>query len=415
VGPRQPRAAILAISHYLPVPIDSGGAVRIDGIVRSLRRSWDVRLLLSVVDGADERGLAAWAEELGVELELHPRDRPALTSARRWAQAIGRGAPPWVLEEHNDAIADRATELIAEIPTVLLLDDYTAMYAQDIRRAAPDAVIIADKHRVLGATPPAGPEPGASWSAGGIRRRVHGALGTTLTRRFERGALRSIDAVAVTSAEESDRLEHLYGRVADAVIPSAVDALDVRAQEPGGRDIAWLGLLDYEPNLAGLRRFLDEGWPELADAGCRLLVAGRGDPAVLASLARVPGVTALGFVDDLRGLLATAAVAVVPLWEGAGVKLKTLTFLGAGIPTVATPVAVEGLGARNGEHCLIAEHPGELAADILRLLDDPDLAHRLGGAGAALVRETMTWDAVSTAVQSFVASWYRAARPVAAG
>lgn len=54
-------------------------------------------------------------------------------------------------------------------------------------------------------------------------------------------------------------------------------------------------------------------------------------------------VTVTGFVDDPAAILATAAVAAVPLRLGSGVKIKVFETLDAGIPTIVTPVGGEGI------------------------------------------------------------------------
>jgi glycosyltransferase involved in cell wall biosynthesis len=85
----------------------------------------------------------------------------------------------------------------------------------------------------------------------------------------------------------------------------------------------------------------------------------------------------------------------VPLWKGAGVKLKTLAFLGAGIPVAGTSVAVEGLEVQPGRHCLVAEDARELGRALSELLDDPERARQMGAAARALVSKRYTWDAVA--------------------
>ena len=76
---------------------------------------------------------------------------------------------------------------------------------------------MSDKTTCSGTRSPASPHPPGSSS------RANRALSTSLIRRFERSALAHADAVTVTSTEEAERLEALYGRRADAVVLSAVD------------------------------------------------------------------------------------------------------------------------------------------------------------------------------------------------
>ena len=92
----------------------------------------------------------------------------------------------------------------------------------------------------------------------------------------------------------------------------------------------------------------------------------------------------------------------MPLWSGAGVKLKTLTFMSASVPIVTTPVGVEGIDVEHARHCLIAEEPRELATGLRRLLEDRVLARRLAVAARALVAERYTMPAIGVKFSRFV-------------
>lgn len=54
-------------------------------------------------------------------------------------------------------------------------------------------------------------------------------------------------------------------------------------------------------------------------------------------------VVVTGFIEDPSELFARMAIGVVPLTMGAGVKLKTMELVEAGIPVITTPVGAEGL------------------------------------------------------------------------
>ena len=94
----------------------------------------------------------------------------------------------------------------------------------------------------------------------------------------------------------------------------------------------WLGDHRYGPNVDGLVRFARQSWRSLGDTGATLLIIGREPPPEVRQLEQLPGVQVLGYVDDLDQVFAGAAAAVTPLWAGAGIKMKTLTFIAAGLP-----------------------------------------------------------------------------------
>ena len=99
----------------------------------------------------------------------------------------------------------------------------------------------------------------------------------------------------------------------------------------------------------------------------------------------------VGSLDELPGRLAKAHVAVNPRAAGDGVPQKLLNYMAAGVPIVsfaATAVGlrheVTGLLVPNGD-------PVAMAAAILRCLQDPELAHRLGAAARDEARRSYCW------------------------
>ena len=73
------------------------------------------------------------------------------------------------------------------------------------------------------------------------------------------------------------------------------------------------------------------------------------------------GITLTGFVDDVRPLIASAAVCIVPLWQGGGTRLKILEAMALRTPVVTTSKGAEGLDAEHGVHLLIADEPAAFA------------------------------------------------------
>jgi glycosyltransferase involved in cell wall biosynthesis len=63
-------------------------------------------------------------------------------------------------------------------------------------------------------------------------------------------------------------------------------------------------------------------------------------------------------------------------------------------PVVATPAACGGLVAAAGEHLLVAQDGDDVAAAVERLLDDRELASRLGCAGRRYVEAHHDWQRV---------------------
>ena len=109
---------------------------------------------------------------------------------------------------------------------------------------------------------------------------------------------------------------------------------------------------------------------------------------------------------DLVALFQSAQVAVVPsLYEG--FSLPAVEVMACATPLVATTAgALPEVVGPDGEAALHVPpgDPAAMAAAIGRVLDDDDLAARLGAAGRARVLQRYTWRVVAERT----ADWYHA-------
>ena len=132
-----------------------------------------------------------------------------------------------------------------------------------------------------------------------------------------------------------------------------------------------------------------------------LSLVGRGaGPAVQALAGDRVEVT--GEVADVREHVRRAQVFVCPLISGAGIKNKLLQAWAMGLPTVATPVSVGGLGASDGAELLIRESPQAFASAVLELLADEPARLRLAAAARAAAVERFAWPAMAGRLESLL-------------
>ncbi|MBB5754888.1 glycosyltransferase family 4 protein [Prosthecomicrobium pneumaticum] len=228
---------------------------------------------------------------------------------------------------------------------------------------------------------------------------------TRAVRAVERAMIAAVDEVWLCSAIDAARLARLHPGVPPLrVVPNAVPSTwrdgalagepDARLRQDGPR-LLFVGHLRYRPNIAAALFLARRLLPLLRRRlpGATLVLAGRAPHHRVRALAG-PGVTLVEGPDDLGSLYAAADVAAVPLRVGGGTRIKVLEAMAAGLPVVATALAVEGLDLEPGRHVLIAERPESFVAAIERLWRDADFAarqraearaHVLGRFGAAVV------------------------------
>ena len=115
-------------------------------------------------------------------------------------------------------------------------------------------------------------------------------------------------------------------------------------------------------------------------------------PASVQSLAG-DGIEAVGYVPSLEPHLQQCRLSIAPLRFGAGVKGKITTALSAGVPMVATSIAVEGMHLEHERDVLVADSAEAFAAAIIRLHGDEALWIRLAQGGRENVARHFSPDA----------------------
>jgi glycogen(starch) synthase len=194
------------------------------------------------------------------------------------------------------------------------------------------------------------------------------------------------------------------------VVPNGVDAAVWEPPAPAparaGSDrplvVSW-GRVQYEKGFQTLVEALPSLRPRRPEL--RVVIAGRGSYlGELEALAQRLGVDHMvqfpGFVpdDDLRHLLHTCSVAVIPsFYEPFGIV--ALEALAAGAPLVAAASGglLEVLEDTGAGLLFPAANAGELGRALDRFLDDPDLVAASQTAGHDLVTKVYSWDAVAAA------------------
>jgi len=100
----------------------------------------------------------------------------------------------------------------------------------------------------------------------------------------------------------------------------------------------------------------------------------------------------------------------VPLLSGSGTRIKIFEAMAMGKAVVSTSLGAEGLPVTHGQNILIADHPRQFAAAVVRLLRDPELAEGLGRAARALVEKQFTWKTAAAEFESILQDTVRDTR-----
>ncbi|MGH3694695.1 MAG: glycosyltransferase [Pseudonocardiaceae bacterium] len=219
---------------------------------------------------------------------------------------------------------------------------------------------------------------------------VAGALAgkAVASRELELGLVRASDLTLVVSEYEQRLLRSLVPE-ADVRVLSNVHHAAGDVPGPEGRaGLLFVGSFDHLPNRDAVRWMAHEVLPLVhrRHPGTVLHVVGSNPSPDVLELAG-GRVEVHGWVADLAPLHQRCRVSVAPLRFGAGVKGKVGESVAAGLPTVGTPVAVEGMGLVAGQDVLVAADAAGFAEAVVTLLDDDALWCTLSEAGSGAITE----------------------------
>jgi O-antigen biosynthesis protein len=203
----------------------------------------------------------------------------------------------------------------------------------------------------------------------------------------ELAAYRCADVVFTVTEAERDVLR---GLLPGRDVRVAPDTYHVIESEPGfdaRRDLMFLAGFRHTPNVDAVHWFHRQVWPLVRQRlpGVRWLIVGDRPPV---DVQRLHGgdIVVTGQVPDLAPYLLGARVGLVPLLYGAGMKGKICMAHGHGLPSVSTPVGVEGMDLVDGRDVVVAATPEQFADAIVKLYTDPAAWKRISDAGRKIVK-----------------------------
>ncbi|MEM9953873.1 MAG: glycosyltransferase family 4 protein [Chloroflexota bacterium] len=219
-----------------------------------------------------------------------------------------------------------------------------------------------------------------------------------LTRQFERWMFSPYQRTVVLSNDDKTELLSINPKLAIDVIPNGVNLEDFspRATLRDDATILFVGNFDYPPNHDAGMLLTTEIFPQIQSAipHAKLQLVGNAPSDVMLALVS-DNIIVTGRVPSVQDYLASATIFVCPLRVGAGIKNKVLEALAMGIPTVATPLSMEGIDAKDGQYVLVADIE-QMASVAINLIQDKPLQQTLSHHAPQLIAERYSWKSVVT-------------------
>ncbi len=389
------RPRILHVVHRFPYPPDKGDRIRVFHMLKHLSTTAEV-WLVAMADEPVSNEQAEFVRQMVHRLEIVPQGRrsrlagagSALLQRRSLSEGVFRSRKvrhtiqSWCKEAAFDAALFSASSLgaYAELPE--LRNTRKVVDFMDVDSAK-------WKQYADSALPP------RAW----LYRREH-----RYVRHLEQHVLKNVDAVVFVSEDEANLFHAVCTREKTPTgllkrvhaVGNGVDCDYFMPAESHTRpSICFLGAMDYQPNIDAVVWFAHEVWPRLRKTYPELIfnIVGRNPARLVRNLDSRGEIHITGRVDDVRPWVAQATTVIAPLRIARGVQNKVLEALAMGRAVVASPEALVGLQTTPEVNVLQATTPDDWFHQIRRIIDEPELAYRLGLDGRAYVEHHHSWSA----------------------
>ena len=252
-------------------------------------------------------------------------------------------------------IKNELKKLFFEPDVVVLEWTNMVLLYKTVKQRFPDAKLIASEHDVTYL---------------GLERKGLSAKKLARAKKQELEALHNCDVVMPHNVKDKNLL------VQDGIPEDKIHVIVPYYHDMGyierkklNHDILFWGAMYRPENYEAAIWFIENVMPLLEDLDVRFVVAGNRPPEKLKQYAS-SRVVITGFVENETPLFESSMCFVSPLLTGAGIKVKVIEALSAGIPILTNDIGIEGIPAVNGESYFHCEKPREYSRIIRELYND---------------------------------------------
>lgn len=159
---------------------------------------------------------------------------------------------------------------------------------------------------------------------------------------------------------------------------------DNAGSDKTSKDILFYGAMHRDENHISAMWFIKNVLPLLPEE-FRFVVAGARPKKELLSM-QDDRIRVVGFVEDISVYFASCFCLTAPLMLGAGIKVKILEAMSAGVPVLTNTIGIEGIGAGRGMEYWHCESAEEYAEAIVRIREHPSEAKEISENGKKYIQ-----------------------------
>lgn len=380
------------LTPYLPYPLLSGGQIRTYNLLKKLANKHEVTLFALIKDDSEKQYIDE-LEKYCSKVKVFKRSKQPFTFKNILKTAFST-FPFLVIRNH-------VTETIAAVKKELATEQYDLIHAETfymmphIPQTQIPTILVEQTIEYLG----------YESFAGKIRwPLIQFLLNLDIKKiiKWEKHYWNSCDKLIVMSEDDKKFIAAAIGHPEKIdVVSNGVDTAwfeEKGKKLPSDPTLLSVGTFNWLPNVEAVNFLVNEVWPKVKAQlpTAKLWIVGNAPtPEVFHYQQTDPNITVTGGIPDIRDAFNGAHILMAPVFSGKGTRYKILEAMASHTPIIATDIAVEGLGVKNGEHVLTCNTAEEMADSAIKLLQDLPLRDKLARNGFKFVKENYDWQEIS--------------------
>jgi GT2 family glycosyltransferase/glycosyltransferase involved in cell wall biosynthesis len=373
---------ILLVTPFPPYPLNNGGAIRIYNLIKNLNSRFDFTLL-SFIDSKAQVEYINEYKDLFRDIHLIER-KPTPVEGLKNSELPLRYSHYLCLNMERslrDIISNNGIDIVqVEFP-------WMAYYGNFVHNQ-PTIFVEHDVGNMFYGKGFIKPEKGF--------KRIFFPLKAI---NYEHVFIESYDKVITVTEKDQEVLKTFFPSISITTIETGVDveSFPYLYKNNLKKNLVYLGSYRHYPNEDAVVYFVNEIFPLIKekDSDVKLYIVGSHPTRRINRLKGREDIVITGFVPDVKPYLKKGTIFIAPIRLGGGIKGKILEAMALGLPVVATPIAVTGFGARDGENISVASTSEEFAEKVVALLSDNELREKLSLNGRRFVEEKFDWKVIA--------------------
>jgi len=210
-------------------------------------------------------------------------------------------------------------------------------------------------------------------------------------KKEEQQFWKSSDCCIAVLNEEAEFIKRVSGKNC-FVVENGVDLDHFEFKERRSTSpvkILFVGNFTYFPNVDAVRFFYDEVYKKYDNKNLDFTIIGKNSTKLPFFYGE--NVHKIEYVSDIRDYYYNSDIFISPVRFGGGTNFKVLEAFGCGLPVIAYPSRIKGLGAQNHKEILLASNGENFYLQIQRLIKERDFSRKIASNAREFVEKNYNW------------------------